>query len=458
MASGDRYRLEVNDEIPSAQAIDKIKPRYKLLNINRREIASIGLPMPIETVLETTTLSLFENLYPICMKRVEFSYTQLNVFKKRDGNMFIMTNQKIDARGSKFSSDKNETNNAAIALYDKTEYLSDFRNTREYGDCDVWYVTSPYKSSDPYFKKPITEYTCSINKKGLLKFINSPDLTVFDNIWAHNFVRNTFGDTSFNTIRWDSFFSFTSEKFARENTDTCLDPYLVFFSRKKPGEFLNIEDIVIVKFISNSYYIVKKALNNDPDIIRRVLTLVRFSFMDNNAIVEQMTDIMKRGGIRRAETDMSSEKALALLSIIRWFDPARFYTALFYLECFIYYNSINISTDRHEHFNNMRELLIMNKESILSSIQRIFYNDDKLVDSKLYESKYVCEIIKYFNTEFVDYTPSEILSPYMPITFKLHGDVSNGEVLNHQLPITDGYVPSSVLLELISTVDVSAAL
>jgi hypothetical protein len=104
------------------------------------------------------------------------------------------------------------------------------------------------------------------------------------------------------------------------------------------------------------------------------------------------------------------------LNVIRWFDPVRFYTALFYLEIYMCSNNNTAELNRNEHYELMKNVLLKNNERILLKIQDARDEDMNEYMKRLHTLPYLSEIVKWFNIERDTDAPEEMRCMYMPTT------------------------------------------
>lgn len=313
------YYLKINPGVSTVEGPQE--PRYQICHSKNSSIAVSGLPMPAEIEWSTDTEALLKAQKVMFILEVPYGATQVNLTRLENFEgtpvVFTSTNQYIDAKKSFFTASKNgpSVGDATAQLFEQNYkgYMDIHFLGMPFGTTAVWWLVPSEHSETPYFEPPQMVYACNIAPDGTIYL----DPAISGGYRMRASFSGTFDPNVSNYIK------------TKMGNLTTLSAFIFLC------DSINVAQTRSIKVISPSFKAVKGAVNNEPNRLRRVFHLVWCALSAEK--IHRTTELLKRStkGIRRADPEMTSEHAIYLLSVLKWYDPTNFFIAIYLYECLV---------------------------------------------------------------------------------------------------------------------------
>lgn len=392
-----RYYIESQNGKPTIDFEKKVVNTFTRGSIytDKKEFVCKGPDMPIEvSVNDFQVKKYLEDYYNfIFCNEVPFNQVQIIVVNLLDSfgkiQTFVTTNQKINAGESRFDS-KLATKASEMShglLFENClgefykQYMNDFGKL-PFKTRDVWWICPSERSSEP-FSGDVAKFGFRIDGNDVLD--PSPRFEQFNSITE--FVLNEDEPMSF----------------------TC--GYIPKATLGETQSDATVNNTLFVKFVNDRYSTLQKALNNEPDVMKRIFSLSRFmrakpaETEEYYATLSRNVASKKRGDRHRTE-EMSREIAIQHLRVLSGYNPTMFYVSLILFTRLTdrvlenYYSGAIGQQIWASFSNELRKLRFVDREVVGDVLLMMKFDVDTIVEKMKSEMGYM--LVNTFSRESVD--------------------------------------------------------
>jgi hypothetical protein len=278
-----------------------------------------GTDMPLEMKINEAQVyydQLYEHLlfFRPCMEPVTIMVMRL-LNNKGEPEIYITTNQRMNARHSKFVSPFIEKSSSHGQLFEDTleahGYLQKYKETfiqELFGTIDVWWIVPNDRSHYPFNCGDLVKFAYRIASGGKIKAVNDDGLI-------------------FHPAQYSCLISDRNQAFyfLDPNSNPCCLSALMTKKRVDENgdditDDLTVSNCIAINIVNNEYERVKKAVNNEPDLMCRLILLMQYYDCDNVDALYEKSKIDTKGNMFRRE-EMDREKAMDFIKILLWYNP-----------------------------------------------------------------------------------------------------------------------------------------
>jgi hypothetical protein len=333
-----RYTMVSNTTFTDKPSIYPYKPIHRALIYDQDKFVCRGVDMPVEALITDLDLDTKLKADNFVLKKsivLPFNATQLYVvnlknFSDDDAQVFISTNQKMNAGESKFNSKLTNRNCTYGTVFENIlrskniydEYMSEMKQM-SFKTMDVWWLSIEERSQIP-FTKDVLVYGFRIDCNQNINFELNGVNDLCNRVSNHPNILQ--GTCVFND-------------YLPSNVLNLYAP---------ESEILNLNNVRIVKFVNEKYDKVYKALNNEPNLIKRIVCLLQFAHATTDTISLFYDKESAKGDVYRRE-NIDANIAVEYLKEILRYNPPIFWISLYLINKLIdhvYNNYVKFYTTR----------------------------------------------------------------------------------------------------------------
>jgi hypothetical protein len=265
---------------------------------------------------------------------------------RREPEVYIATNQYMNAYCSKFSSPllpqySNVTHGSMFeTILHRENYFEEYieKMKREpFKTIDVWWIVTDERCDMPFSRGDQAKFAYRILPNGDLKYFDAIDAQNFTCIHGEKF--SAVGNRT----------SLLGKVLTTQDFPMCATAFMIPKIVDEEGnEYTpapaNVNNVVVLNITNNTYDTIKKAVNNEPNLMNRVVLLMQYCLAKDQQKIDDIFNFAFQSTITNMfrKEAMTRELAELYLKTLMWYNPT-------YTWCAIYMFSKLVDHVEHEY-------------------------------------------------------------------------------------------------------------
>jgi len=359
------YRLSTNRTIPDLGS--PVQPRFAIKTGGNSTVIE-GLCMPVELDWDTITPPIAQaeqsilaarpqaqqapnQVRPVAYLTMKHGGTQINasVLKKNGlAHVYLGTNAKMDAYTSKFTAMFGQEAKSFGHL--AAQHLKDSFSTLKsmpFGTLNCYNLSGSRDSMS---------YLYSVRKGGEI-FFQQPTTQAIVEPEARPSLCSGWHKSDWNaSSHWPTLSREQHEEAVTAELANVLEANSVLILFTVDGSAVpTVHNTLCVRMVGPNYRAVHRAINNNPDIVKRLFTLSMFWYGGEPAIAHYEATHPVNRGIERPDVELTPERAIYYIGVLGWHMPHLYQVFVYYIECLIemQVGSVSDLSQRDEAFDDL---------------------------------------------------------------------------------------------------------